>query len=77
MPEQDRCSFIRRVRLWSVEEGGRVPTVALTALIGPEYRTRTLDAGFTKYSTKYSTKPICPDRMLEVVAQLARLQRSR
>ena len=73
MPEQDRCSFIRRVRLWSVEEGGRVPAVALTALIGPEYRTRTLDAGFTKYATK----PIDPDRMVEVVAQLARLQRSR
>ena len=73
MPGQDGYSLIRRVRLWSVEDGGRVPAVALTAFVGPEYRARALDAGFTMYATK----PIDPDRLIEVVAQLARLLRSR
>lgn len=73
MPAQDGYSLIRRVRMLSYEAGGRIPAVALTAFTGPEHRARALDAGFTMHVPK----PVDPDRLVEVVTQLAALLRAR
>jgi CheY-like chemotaxis protein len=67
MPGQDGYSLIRRVRLLSAEAGGDIPAIALTAFTGPEHRARALEAGFTMHVPK----PVDPDRLIEVVTQLA------
>jgi CheY-like chemotaxis protein len=67
MPVQDGYSLIRRVRMLSPEAGGDIPAIALTAFTGPEHRARALEAGFTLHVPK----PVDPDRLIEVVSQLA------
>lgn len=69
MPFEDGYNLIRRVRLLSVDEGGRLPALALTAFVGAEHQARALEAGFTRHEPK----PVDPDRLIEVVRQLAAL----
>jgi two-component system CheB/CheR fusion protein len=49
MPEEDGCSFIRRVRARSERN---IPALALTALASDADRQRTLSAGFQMHLTK-------------------------
>jgi PAS domain S-box-containing protein len=67
MPDEDGYAFIRRLRSFSREAGGRTPAVALTAYARPEDRTRALMAGFQSHATK----PIDPNELLVVIANLA------
>lgn len=67
MPGEDGYSLIRRVRRLSVEAGGAIPALALTAFTGPEHRARALEAGFTEHLSK----PVDPDQLIEVVTRLA------
>lgn len=67
MPGEDGYSLIRRVRQLSVEAGGAVPALALTAFTGPENRAKALEAGFTEHVPK----PVDPDLLIEVVTRLA------
>lgn len=67
MPIQDGYSLIRQVRMLSPDAGGNIPAVALTAFTGAEHRARALAAGFTVHLPK----PVDPDRLIEVVSQLA------
>jgi CheY-like chemotaxis protein len=66
MPEEDGLSLLRRVRARPVEEGGRVPAVALTAYARAEDRTKSLMAGFNTHVTK-------PIETAELVMALANL----
>ena len=59
--------LIHAVRTLAVEQGGRVPALALTAYVRPEERERALAAGYTRHLAK----PIDPIDLASAVAQLA------
>jgi PAS domain S-box-containing protein len=66
MPEEDGYSLIRRVR--ALEQGGRIPAVALTAYARTEDRTRAIAEGFQMHLPK----PVEPSELATVVASMAR-----
>jgi PAS domain S-box-containing protein len=67
MPEEDGYALIAKVRALDKERGGRIPAAALTAYAGEEDRIRTLRSGFQIHVPK----PISPNELLAVVANLA------
>ncbi len=66
MPQEDGYSLIARVRGLSVEEGGKIPAIALTAYARESDRTKVLLAGFQQHLPK----PVQPDELAAVVAAL-------
>jgi signal transduction histidine kinase/ActR/RegA family two-component response regulator len=66
MPVVDGYAFLRRVRELPVENGGRIPAVALTALASSDDRRRALVAGFQMHIVK----PVDPDELVAVVASV-------
>jgi CheY-like chemotaxis protein len=66
MPGEDGYTFIRKVRALKAYEGGRVPSVALTAYADSEDRFHALQAGFQKHIAK----PVDPDELVEIIANL-------
>jgi PAS domain S-box-containing protein len=71
LPDQDGYSLIRALRALSIEEGGSVPAIALTAYTRPEDRRRALAAGFTTHIAK----PVNPDELVFAIASLAAVTR--
>ena len=65
MPEKDGFALLRDVRS---SFGTGVPALALTAYAGDRHRQAALDAGFTEHLEK----PVNPDRLAIVVADIAR-----
>lgn len=70
MPDIDGFEFLRRVRLRSVEEGGALPAIALTAFTRNEDRRQATVAGFSLYLTK----PIDPSSLIDGIVGLCRTQ---
>ena len=68
MPVEDGYGLIRKVRVLSREQGGEIPAAALTAYAGVDDRRSALAAGFQFHISK----PIDQDRLLEVIAAMAR-----
>jgi PAS domain S-box-containing protein len=68
MPRDDGYWLIRQVRALAPEDGGTTPSLALTAYVRMDDRLRVLAAGFQQYVPK----PVEPDELRKVVAQLAR-----
>ena len=68
MPGEDGYSLIRKIRLLKPEQGGQIPAIALTASAREEDRRLSIEAGFQVHLAK----PIEPDKLVEVVAALAR-----
>jgi PAS domain S-box-containing protein len=68
MPEIDGYEFIRRVRSRSLQSGGAIPAVALTAYARTQDRMRVLSAGYQMHVPK----PIQPAELVTVVASLAK-----
>ncbi|HZB46866.1 MAG TPA: ATP-binding protein, partial [Pyrinomonadaceae bacterium] len=66
MPDVDGYEFIRRVRAFPAEHGGRVPAVALTAYARTEDRLQALRAGYQMHVPK-------PVELAELVAVAASL----
>lgn len=66
LPDEDGYSFMRRLRRMPPETGRNVPALALTAYTRAEDRSRALAAGFTAYLGK----PVHPEELLRVVAEL-------
>ena len=66
MPGEDGYSLIRKVRALLPAQGGRIPTIALTAHARVEDRTRALVAGFDRHVAK----PIEPTELLITLANL-------
>jgi signal transduction histidine kinase/CheY-like chemotaxis protein len=66
MPDEDGYAFIRRVRGLSTAEGGRIPSLALTAFAREEDRSRAISAGFTTHIGK----PVNPAALVGAVANL-------
>ncbi|HEX8473241.1 MAG TPA: PAS domain S-box protein [Pyrinomonadaceae bacterium] len=70
MPDEDGYALIKRVRALSVESGGRVPAIALTAYARTEDRLQALRAGYQMHVPK----PVELAELVTVVASL--VQRS-
>jgi CheY-like chemotaxis protein len=68
MPDEDGYRLIEQIRTLSLERGGMIPAVALTAYARPEDRVRALRAGFQMHVPK----PVEPAEIIAVVANLAR-----
>ncbi|MBO0724509.1 MAG: PAS domain S-box protein [Blastocatellia bacterium] len=66
MPDRDGYDLIREVRSRELEQGGKIPAVAVTAYARAEDRMRLLAAGFQMHIAK----PIVPDELIAVVASL-------
>ncbi|PSR16260.1 hypothetical protein C8255_18780 [filamentous cyanobacterium CCP3] len=66
MPEMDGYMLMRQVRSLSLEQGGQVPAIALTAYAGEIDHQQALAAGFQKHITK----PVEPDQLVEAIAAL-------
>ena len=70
MPDEDGFTLIRQVRSRTIEQGGQIPAIALTAFAGAKNEQRILKAGFQLFITK----PIDPmelvDKIIEVVKKL-------
>ena len=67
MPDTDGYELLARIRAVTVGRGQHLPAVALTAYSRDEDRRRALAAGFQAYVAK----PVEPDDLIEVVANLA------
>jgi signal transduction histidine kinase/CheY-like chemotaxis protein len=67
MPGEDGYSLIRRVRSREATHGGHLPAAALTAYAKREDRDAALAAGYQEHMPK----PIEPDRLPAVIAELA------
>ncbi|MDF5706715.1 MAG: chemotaxis protein CheB [Nostoc sp. S4] len=73
MPDEDGYTLIRQVRALSVEQGGQIPAIAITALAGDNERIEALSAGYQVHLPK----PVEPSRLIFVVASLTgRISRS-
>ncbi len=68
MPGQDGWSLIRQVRALSAAAGGKIPAAALTAYASNRERNLALQLGFQVHIAK----PVEPDRLVAIVADLAR-----
>ncbi|WP_016953174.1 response regulator [Anabaena sp. PCC 7108] len=69
MPEEDGYTFIRKVRSLKVNQGGRVPAIALTAYTDSEDRICALEAGFQNHVAK----PVDPSELVAIIANLVKL----
>jgi PAS domain S-box-containing protein len=67
MPGEDGYTLIRKVRSLPINEGGKIPAVALTAYARSEDRTQALLAGFQLHIPK----PVNAGELAAVVANLA------
>lgn len=52
MPVEDGYTFLRKVRKFSIAEGGEVPAIAITAFARSEDRTKSMRAGFQLHISK-------------------------
>jgi CheY-like chemotaxis protein len=68
MPEQDGYALIKQIRQRGPDRGGNLPAVALTAYARTEDRVHALTAGFQEYLSK----PVDPNELVTVVANLTR-----
>jgi len=68
MPFEDGYSLIRQIRALTLEQGGQIPAIALTAYARAEDRTRAIAAGFQIHIPK----PVEPAELATVVASLTK-----
>jgi PAS domain S-box-containing protein len=66
MPDMDGYMLIQQVRQLSLEQGGQVPAIALTAYAGEMNQQQALAAGFQRHLSK----PIEPERLIQVISSL-------
>jgi len=67
MPDEDGFSLIRKIRELPVEQGGKVPAIALTAYARAEDRVKALRSGFQMHVAK----PVEAAELIAIVANLA------
>ena len=68
MPHEDGYSLVRQVRRLSLEQGGGIPAIAVTAYASDSDRARALAAGFSIHVAK----PVHPVEIVSVVEVLTR-----
>jgi len=68
LPDEDGYTLMQKVRAREPEEGGKVPSAAVTAYASAEDRRRALQAGFWEHIPK----PVELGKLLDTVANLRR-----
>jgi PAS domain S-box-containing protein len=68
MPNVDGYRLLQQVRTRSLDQGGQIPAIALTAYAREEDRQQALAAGFQEHIAK----PIEPDALVKAIATLLR-----
>src|SRR5262249_12530453 len=68
MPDEDGYSLIRKLRTLSVDKGGAIPAIALTAYGSVHHRVRAIEAGFQTYAVK----PVDPEELVVAIRSLMR-----
>jgi CheY-like chemotaxis protein len=66
MPGRDGFDLLRDIRALAPEAGGRVPVIAMTALVAHLDGARFLNAGFQAFLPK----PFNPDKLVEVIQKV-------
>jgi CheY-like chemotaxis protein len=66
MPNADGVDLIQAIRSLPVEHGGKIPAIALSAMVRDEDRQRALQAGFNRYLTK----PMDAEELITVLRDL-------
>jgi PAS domain S-box-containing protein len=66
MPDIDGYAFVRQVRMWTPEQGGQIPAIALTAYAGEYDQKQAIEAGFQQHLSK----PVDPSELVHTVARL-------
>jgi len=66
MPEMDGYMLMRQVRSLRIDQGGKVPAIALTAYAGEIDYQQAMAAGFQKHIPK----PVKPDALIGAIAQV-------
>ncbi len=69
MPDQDGYTLIKKIRNLSVEEGKKIPAIALTACSREEDSIKALNAGFQRHVSK----PVDPNHLTAIIAIVAGL----
>lgn len=67
MSEEDGYTLISRIRKLPVEQGGKIPAIALSAFTSIENKKKAFEAGFQKYHTK----PFEPDLLVKEILAVA------
>jgi CheY-like chemotaxis protein len=71
MPEEDGYMLVRRVRMLPAEQGGRTPSIAVTAYAGRADHNRALEAGFDAHYPKPIDIDALVARLLDIHAAVA------
>ena len=66
MSEEDGYSLMSRIRAMQIEEGGKIPAIALSAFTSQDNKKKAYEVGFQKYHTK----PFEPDMLIDEVLEL-------
>jgi CheY-like chemotaxis protein len=67
LPRTDGYVFMERLRTWTVEDGGAIPALALTAYASRDDAARALAAGFQMHVPK----PLAPAVVIDALARLS------
>lgn len=68
MPGEDGYTLLRRIRSLNLEQGGRIPAIAVTAYAREEDRQAALSAGFQAHLAK----PIDPTQLISLIGSLVK-----
>lgn len=68
MPDVDGYMLMRQVRTFSVQQGGQIPAIALTAYAGEYNQQQAFQAGFQLHISK----PVEPEELVRAIAHLVR-----
>jgi signal transduction histidine kinase/CheY-like chemotaxis protein len=66
MPNMDGYMLIQQVRAWSLEKGGKIPAIALSAYPGEFNQRKAISVGFQRHLSK----PVDPKDLVQVIASL-------
>ena len=69
MPEEDGYTLVRRVRALPEDQGGRTPSIAVTAYAGRADRNRALEAGFDAHYAKPIDIDALVDHLVDIRAE--------
>jgi PAS domain S-box-containing protein len=69
MPNEDGYALIEQIRQLSIDNGGKIPAIALSAFAADENKQKAYNSGFQKYHTKPFEPDILIEDILDVVGK--------
>lgn len=68
MPGVDGFGLLQQMQRWEAQQGHKIPSVAVTAMVGHDIKQQVYSAGFQGYLTK----PVEPDQLIATIVGLIR-----